>query len=134
MVLSEDDSQPDPSEGNSMTMAKVETGGEITVGLPPELRSVGKKELRALGWQNVIGGPIPTDPVEPGYRHAFGEPYSVTEDGKIAGTWSVTQQPQPYPSWSWVDGEGWVPPVPKPSGNYVWDEEKQKWVASDFSA
>ena len=34
--------------------------------------------------------------------------------------------PSPYPSWSWDGGE-WVAPVPKPDGDYSWDEGAQEW-------
>ena len=32
----------------------------------------------------------------------------------------------PYPSWTWDGGE-WVAPVPKPDGDYWWDEGAQDW-------
>ena len=35
--------------------------------------------------------------------------------------------PSPYPSWTW-DGSEWVAPVPKPDGDYSWDEDAQAWV------
>jgi len=35
---------------------------------------------------------------------------------------------QPFLSWLWEDNE-WVPPIPKPDGNYIWDEDLQEWVA-----
>ena len=34
--------------------------------------------------------------------------------------------PSPYPSWTWDGGE-WVAPVPKPDGDYWWDEGAQEW-------
>ena len=34
--------------------------------------------------------------------------------------------PSPYPSWSWDGGE-WVAPVPKPDGDFAWDEDAQEW-------
>ena len=43
----------------------------------------------------------------------------------------LSQMPQPYPSWSWVDGEGWVAPKPKPEGDYYWDEDAGEWVEED---
>jgi hypothetical protein len=38
--------------------------------------------------------------------------------------------PQPYLSWSWVEGEGWQPPAPMPEteGMWVWDEDAGEWV------
>jgi hypothetical protein len=36
--------------------------------------------------------------------------------------------PQPFPSWTLDISFDWQPPVPYPSsGNYLWDEEGQKW-------
>jgi len=34
---------------------------------------------------------------------------------------------QPFPSWTRSNGQ-WLPPVPKPDGLYVWDEETLSWV------
>jgi len=36
--------------------------------------------------------------------------------------------PQPYPSWTWVDGQ-WTPPVPYPEDGkwYEWREDTQSW-------
>lgn len=36
--------------------------------------------------------------------------------------------PQPYPSWSLDDNFDWQPPVTKPDGFYIWNEEKLEWV------
>lgn len=36
--------------------------------------------------------------------------------------------PSPYPSWVLDDQFDWQPPIPKPDGNYVWDEDSQAWV------
>jgi hypothetical protein len=36
--------------------------------------------------------------------------------------------PSPYPSWVIDDQFDWQPPIPKPDGNYVWDEDSQAWV------
>jgi len=110
-----------------MTLALVKNNAVDTVGLPEELKSTDKNTLKQQGWAKVIGRPIPTDKPAPGYHWTYGESWSV-ENGVVYGEWSETQRPQPYPSWSWVDGEGWVPPVPQPDGDYVWDEESQNWV------
>lgn len=42
----------------------------------------------------------------------------------------VPRPEQPYPSWSWQNGQ-WTPPVPYPDddGGYMWDEDSQNWVA-----
>ncbi len=38
--------------------------------------------------------------------------------------------PQPFPSWT-LDRENkkWVPPVPKPEGEAVWDEQSLNWIS-----
>jgi hypothetical protein len=60
--------------------------------------------------------------------------FAYTSQGTASGVygeWSETKQPQPYPSWTWADGEGWTPPVPYPDdgGEYRWDEGSGEWVA-----
>ena len=38
---------------------------------------------------------------------------------------------QPYPSWTYVDGD-WKAPIPRPAeGITTWDEEKQEWINLD---
>lgn len=41
--------------------------------------------------------------------------------------------PQPYPSWTLLNGE-WVPPKPRPTtkGIWSWDEAVQEWKSLDF--
>lgn len=34
---------------------------------------------------------------------------------------------QPFPSWSLDTNFDWQPPVPKPDGYYIWNEETQSW-------
>ena len=41
------------------------------------------------------------------------------EPGKV-------RMPSPFPSWVW-DGEQWQAPVPKPDGDYYWDEAAGDW-------
>ena len=115
-----------------MTMAKVENDAVTEVGLPPELSVYPVKRLKAIGWYPVEGTEKPTDPADPGYRWEYGAEWSVA-DGKVYGVWNVAQRPQPYPSWLWVDGEGWVAPKPQPEGDYDWDETSQEWVESETS-
>ena len=116
-----------------MTMAKVENNSVTQVGLPDDLKSYSLNKLRSLGWHKVLGTDKPTDPVEPGYRYEYGAEWSAQDD-VVYGTWQVKQRPQPYPSWSWVDGEGWVAPVAKPDDGqeYVWDEESGGWVEEEI--
>ena len=84
------------------------------------------------GGNPVPNGYLPVEghtgpPVEPGYRARFGG-WTVEPD-RVVGGWTVEQRPQPWPSWTWVEGEGWVPPVPKPDGGvWEWDEDGQAWV------
>jgi hypothetical protein len=35
--------------------------------------------------------------------------------------------PKPSLSWTLSENLTWEPPVPKPEGDYYWDETKQKW-------
>ena len=115
-----------------MTMAMVKDGIIEQVGVPAELRGTDITSLMKARWVEVEGGDKPDTPVDPGYMHSFGDPYTY-EDGRVLGTWSGQKRPQPYPSWSWVDGKGWVAPVPYPTDgkDYNWDEETQSWVESD---
>jgi hypothetical protein len=110
-----------------MTLALVENEKVTQVGLPDKLRDSSKESLSKQGWVKIIGHPMPSEKTAPGYHWTYGESWSV-ENGVVYGEWSETQRPQPYPSWSWVDGEGWVPPVPQPDGDYYWDENSQSWV------
>ena len=45
---------------------------------------------------------------------------------------TIPRPEQPYPSWTWENGE-WVPPVPRPDDDnlYQWDEESQEWATVD---
>ena len=36
--------------------------------------------------------------------------------------------PQPFPSWKLDKNHDWQPPVPKPAGVCLWDEDAQKWT------
>lgn len=44
----------------------------------------------------------------------------------VDGTWEA---PQPYPSWTLDVNHDWQPPIPKPEGQYSWNEEELEWVA-----
>ena len=41
-------------------------------------------------------------------------------------------QPQPYPSWTLDDTCTWQPPITKPKGSYIWNEETQSWDENDL--
>ena len=65
-----------------------------------------------------------------GYDHAEEVTDMEIRPG-IGWTWNETdgyRTPQPFPSWTW-DGVMWQPPVPKPEGEYLWNEETQTWDA-----
>lgn len=66
----------------------------------------------------------------PGYSRVF-DGWVITPDA-VFESWSVVQRPQPYPSWSWVEGQGWQPPVPEPASSqfasWAWDEGARSWV------
>jgi hypothetical protein len=36
--------------------------------------------------------------------------------------------PKPFPSWVLNDNYDWEAPIPKPNGNYRWDEKLQNWI------
>lgn len=40
-------------------------------------------------------------------------------------------QPQPYPSWTLDENYDWQPPIPKPDGRHIWNEETQAWDQID---
>lgn len=50
----------------------------------------------------------------------IGFTYDVDADVFIA--------PQPFPSWSLDANHDWQAPVPKPEGNWFWDEDSLSWV------
>ena len=37
-------------------------------------------------------------------------------------------EPQPYESWILDKNYNWQPPVPKPEGDYRWDEDSVSWL------
>ena len=49
-----------------------------------------------------------------------GYSYNETADVFIA--------PQPYSSWSLNENFDWQPPISKPNGKWVWDEETVSWI------
>lgn len=60
------------------------------------------------------------------YSHSFRKQYAPI-GGKYDAVADVFIQPQPFPSWSLDANFDWQPPVPKPEGPYVWNEETQSW-------
>jgi len=115
-------------------MAKVENGEVTRVGVPDELLGLSVRQLKNKGWHKVVDSAgKPTTGTEPGYHWVYDAEWSV-EDGHVVGVWQVAQRPQPYPSWSFVEGEGWVAPVAKPDDDkyYYWDEDGQQWVEDAF--
>lgn len=51
---------------------------------------------------------------------------AVTDENET--TFTIPRPAQPFPSWSWQDGE-WVPPVPYPDTGsmFEWNEDSQQW-------
>ena len=41
--------------------------------------------------------------------------------------------PQPYASWTLDSNHDWQPPIPKPDGNYYWNEATQTWLPFEQS-
>jgi hypothetical protein len=48
--------------------------------------------------------------------------YSYNEEA------DVFIQPQPYPSWILDQNFDWQPPIDRPNGSYVWDEDIKNWI------
>jgi hypothetical protein len=54
--------------------------------------------------------------------------------GGLGAAWNGKEFiPKPYPSWTLSENLTWEPPIPKPEGDYYWDETKKKWVLTDNS-
>ena len=74
------------------------------------------------------------------WRKEFGETYVQTSyNNRIRKQYAgigftydpvadVFIAPQPYPSWSLDSNHDWQPPIPKPEGYYIWNEEELAWV------
>ena len=41
--------------------------------------------------------------------------------------------PKPYPSWTLDENNDWQPPIPKPDGNYYWNDDTQTWLPFEQS-
>ena len=39
--------------------------------------------------------------------------------------------PQPFPSWTLDSNFDWQPPIPKPEGDWIWNEELGEWVNAE---
>jgi hypothetical protein len=54
--------------------------------------------------------------------HQVGSGYTYSETDGF-------RSEQPYPSWSWLNGQ-WNAPISRPvdDKNYLWNEETQQWV------
>jgi hypothetical protein len=48
--------------------------------------------------------------------------YSYNEDADVFVSY------KPFPSWSLDSNYDWQPPVAKPEGEYMWDEENLSWI------
>lgn len=65
------------------------------------------------------------------YNNSFrkqyaGDGYTYDEEN------DVFISPQPFASWSLDENFDWQPPVPKPEGNYIWNEEMLSWTPIDY--
>ena len=65
--------------------------------------------------------------------------YENMEGKNFAGVGSVYHPdrenfstPQPYPSWTLDDQCNWQPPVTRPEGSYIWNEETQSWDEDNY--
>ena len=97
---------------------------------------------------DVCGEPTLDFPDTEGAGRAF-----IANTLKLAGTWKQTSYngnfrkqycgigftylanadvfvaPQPFASWTLDSNHDWQPPIPKPEGDYSWNEEELEWVA-----
>jgi len=50
----------------------------------------------------------------------------------IGDLWSNnTFKAKPYPSWDFKEDLEWHPPIPKPEGLFLWEEETLSWQEAD---
>jgi len=70
-----------------MTMAKVQDGEVVEVGLPDDLKNATSGRLHHYGWRPVKGLPKPTDGA--GYEYTAPYTYDAEEDA-VYGTWQQT--------------------------------------------
>jgi len=73
--------------------------------------------------ENLLGGVW----VQTSYNHRMRKQYAgvgFTYDADA----NVFVAPQPFPSWSLDGNHDWQPPIPKPEGNYYWDEAELEWI------
>jgi hypothetical protein len=85
-------------------------------------------EAEALGiavCEKVIG---PGPWVQTSYNGNFRKRYANTGHIYNAEHDAFVEQ-SPYPSWVLNDQHDWEAPVPKPEGEYSWNEETQTWDA-----
>jgi len=63
------------------------------------------------------------------------ETWAKTGEQTLEGVYEFSRPnpPQPFPSWSLVDGS-WAPPVPHPEDGlyYNWSEDTQAWIRVEF--
>jgi hypothetical protein len=106
-------------ENNTVTQVIVVADADCAGGQFPE-----SEEAGAAFCSKLLGGVWKQTSYNSNFRKRYagiGYSYDPALDMFI--------EPQPYPSWT-VDAEGdWQAPVPKPEGDYTWDESTQAWVA-----
>lgn len=42
--------------------------------------------------------------------------------------------PRPFPSWTLDQNNEWQPPVEKPAGHYIWNEQDLSWEAFNYGS
>ena len=68
----------------------------------------------------------PSSWVQTSYNHNFRKQFAgvgYTYDGSN----DVFIEPQPYASWTLDSNYDWQPPIEKPTGLHIWNEETQSW-------
>lgn len=105
-------------ENNIVTM--------VTVVSNDDMIDQNGNEVEVLGvavCESVVGaGPW----IQTSYSGSFRKQYAgigYTYDSDA----DVFISPSPFPSWVLNDDYDWEPPVPKPEGDYTWNEETQTW-------
>ena len=105
-------------ENNIVTM--------VTVVSNDDMVDENGNEVEALGvaiCEQVVGaGPWVQTSFNGNFRKQYGGigfTYNADAD--------VFVSPSPLPSWVLNDEYDWEPPIPKPEGDYTWNEETQTW-------
>jgi len=83
------------------------------------VQNISQSEIDMPGWIEYF-----IDSADPKHREAI-----------VGGSYDKDNKffidPKPYPSWSLDENGNWNPPIAKPEGISMWDEEAQLWIDLD---